>query len=161
MSGLIHSSVICRDNSGIFSFTLCGPSFFPSIQNPFQQQVNTISQGPCWGVKSDHGKGLPYQSVQFSSVTQSCPTLCDPMTHSTPGLPVHHQLPEFTQTYCLADRNLVDLGQGLNSFPPSFLPSNATLMNLMYIVDKTPVISCCGSLHKPLLLQTSVEFPGY
>jgi len=37
-------------------------------------------------------------SVQFSSVTQSCPTLCDPMNCSTPGLPVHHQLPEFTQT---------------------------------------------------------------
>ena len=34
-------------------------------------------------------------SVQFSSVTQSCPTLCDPMNCSTPGLPVHHQLPEF------------------------------------------------------------------
>ena len=39
------------------------------------------------------------QSVQFSSVTLSCPTLCDPMNRSTPGLPVHHQLPEFTQTH--------------------------------------------------------------
>ena len=38
-------------------------------------------------------------SVQFSSVTQSCPTICGPMNHSTPGLPVHHQLPEFTQTH--------------------------------------------------------------
>ena len=38
-------------------------------------------------------------SVQFSSVAQSCPTLCDPMNLSTPGLPVHHQLPEFTQTH--------------------------------------------------------------
>ena len=38
------------------------------------------------------------KSYQFSSVTQSCPTLCDPMNCSTPGLPVHHQLPEFTQT---------------------------------------------------------------
>ena len=38
-------------------------------------------------------------SVQFSSVTQSCPTLCDPMNCSTPGLPVHHQLLEFTQTH--------------------------------------------------------------
>ena len=38
-------------------------------------------------------------SVQFSSVTQLCPTLCDPMNRSTPGLPVHHQLPEFTQTH--------------------------------------------------------------
>ena len=36
---------------------------------------------------------------QFSSVAQSCPTLCDPMNHSTPDLPVHHQLLEFTQTY--------------------------------------------------------------
>ena len=35
---------------------------------------------------------------QFSSVAQSCPTLCDPMNRSTPGLPVHHHLPEFTQT---------------------------------------------------------------
>ena len=39
-----------------------------------------------------------FSSVQFSSVAQSCPTLCNP-TASTPGLPVHHQLPEFTQTY--------------------------------------------------------------
>ena len=38
-------------------------------------------------------------SVQFSSVAQSCLTLCDPMNCSTPGLPVHHQLPEFTQTH--------------------------------------------------------------
>ena len=38
-------------------------------------------------------------SVQFSSVAQSCPTLCDPMNRSTPGLLVHHQLPEFTHTH--------------------------------------------------------------
>ena len=38
-------------------------------------------------------------SVQFSSVAQSCPTLCDPMDCSMPGLPVHHHLPEFTQTH--------------------------------------------------------------
>ena len=37
--------------------------------------------------------------VQFSSVTQSCPTLCNPMNRSMPGLPVHHQLPESTQTH--------------------------------------------------------------
>ena len=39
------------------------------------------------------------EKVQFSSVVQLCPTLCDPMNHSTPGLPVHHQLQEFTQTH--------------------------------------------------------------
>ena len=37
--------------------------------------------------------------VQFSSVSQSCLTLCNPMDCSSPGLPVHHQLPEFTQTH--------------------------------------------------------------
>ena len=41
----------------------------------------------------------PVSTVEFSSVTQSCPSLCDPMDCSTPGLPVHLQLPEFTQTH--------------------------------------------------------------
>ena len=44
-------------------------------------------------------------SVQFSSVTQSCPTFCDPMNCSMPGLPVHHQIPQSTQTHvhCVGD----------------------------------------------------------
>ena len=42
---------------------------------------------------------LRSSKIQFSSVTQSCPTLCNPMNHNTPGLPVHHQLLEFTQTH--------------------------------------------------------------
>ena len=41
----------------------------------------------------------PLTQIQIRSVAQSCPTLCDPMNHSMPGLPVHHQLPEFTQTH--------------------------------------------------------------
>ena len=41
----------------------------------------------------------PINALQFSSVAQSCPTLCNPMNRSTPGLPVHHQLLEFTQTH--------------------------------------------------------------
>ena len=42
---------------------------------------------------------MSYGTVQFSSVIQSCLTLCDPMHRSMPGLPAHHQLPEFTQTH--------------------------------------------------------------
>ena len=42
---------------------------------------------------------IEYSWIQFSSVAQSCPTVCDPMDCSRPGLPVHHQLPEFTQTH--------------------------------------------------------------
>ena len=45
------------------------------------------------------GKALRYRRLQFSSVAQSCRTLCVPMDCSTPGLPVHHQLPELTQTH--------------------------------------------------------------
>ena len=44
-------------------------------------------------------RGQACFSAQFSSVAQSCPTLCDPTDRSTPGLPVHHQLPELTQTH--------------------------------------------------------------
>ena len=51
----------------------------------------------CYGL-STRQHGLMLSSVQFSSVTQSRLTLCDPMNRSTPGLPVHHHLPEFTQT---------------------------------------------------------------
>ena len=52
-------------------------------------------------VKPELVSTLPWvaASVQFSSVAQSCLTLCDPMNRSMPGLPVHHQLLEFTQTH--------------------------------------------------------------
>ena len=51
------------------------------------------------GLKLNIQKTKIMASGQFSSVAQSCLTLCDPMNHSTPDLPVHHQLPEFTQTH--------------------------------------------------------------
>ena len=54
---------------------------------------------PKLRIQLTHFFNLEYYSVQFSSVAQSCPTLCDPMNRSTPGLPVHHQLPELTQTH--------------------------------------------------------------
>ena len=51
------------------------------------------------GKKASWGTGIYMWYIQFSSVTQLCPTLCDPMNGSTPGLPVYHQLQEFTQTH--------------------------------------------------------------
>ena len=48
----------------------------------------------------EEGTLLYDMCIQFSSVAQSCPALGDPMNRSTPGLPVHHHLPEFTQTQC-------------------------------------------------------------
>src|SRR5574337_1635136 len=65
-----------------------------------------------------------YVSVQFSSVTQSCPTLCAPMNHSTPGLPVHHQPPEFTQTHVHRVGDAIQPSHPLSSpSPPAPNPS--------------------------------------
>ena len=63
-------------------------------------------------------------SVQFTSVTQSCPTLCDPMNHSMPGLPVHHQIPEFTQTHVHRVGDAIQPSHPLSSpSPPAPNPS--------------------------------------
>ena len=63
-------------------------------------------------------------SVQFSSVAQLCTTLCDPMNRSTPGLPVHHQLPEFTQTHVHRVSDAIQLSHPLSSpSPPAPNPS--------------------------------------
>ena len=63
-------------------------------------------------------------SVQFSSVTQSCPTLCNPMNCSTPGLPVHHHLPESTQTHVHRVDDAIQSSHPLSSpSPPAPNPS--------------------------------------
>ena len=63
-------------------------------------------------------------SVQFSSFAQSCPTLCNPMNRSMPGLPVHHQLPEFTQTHIHRVSDAIQPSHPLSSpSPPAPNPS--------------------------------------
>ena len=65
-----------------------------------------------------------YFLFQFSSVAQSCPTLCDPVNRSTPGLPVHHQLPEFTQTHAHRVGDAIQPSHPLSSpSPPAPNPS--------------------------------------
>ena len=67
---------------------------------------------------------LVAQSVQFSSVAQLCLTLCNPINPSTPGLPVHHQLPEFTQTHTHRVGDAIQPFHPLSSFsPPAPNPS--------------------------------------
>ena len=74
------------------------------------------------------GDSTPTDSICFSkyqirSVAQSCPTLCDPMNHSTPGLPVHHQLPEFTQTHIHRVSDAIQPSHPLASPSPAPNPS--------------------------------------
>ena len=59
--------------------------------------------------------------IQFSSVAQPCPTLCDPMNHSTSGLPIHHQLLEFTQTHVHRVNGAIQPSHLLLSPPPPAL----------------------------------------
>ena len=64
---------------------------------------------------------ISYNSDQFSSVAQSCLTLCNPMDCSTPGLPVHHQLPELVQTHAHQVGDAIQPSHLLLSpFPPAF-----------------------------------------
>ena len=64
-----------------------------------------------------HNKG----NYQFSSVTQSCPTLCNPMDYSMPGFPVHHQLPELAQTHVHWICDVIQPSHSLSSpSPPAF-----------------------------------------
>ena len=67
---------------------------------------------------------VSWDMYQFSSVTQSCPTLCDPMNCSTPGLPVQHQLLEFTQTHVHRVGDAIQPSHPMSSpFPPAPNPS--------------------------------------
>ena len=70
-----------------------GISWLPT----FAFQLPIMKRTSFGGVSSR--RSCRSSSDQIRSVAQSCPTLCDPMNHSTPGFPVHHQLPEFTQTH--------------------------------------------------------------
>ena len=76
--------------------------------------------------------------LQFSSVAQSCPTLCDSMNCSTPGLPVHHQLPEFTQTHVHPIKSVM---------PSSHLILCCPLFLLPPIPSSTRVFSSESILH--------------
>ena len=72
------------------------------------QKTKITTSGPItsWQIDGETTETVTdFISVQFSSVIQSGLTLCNPMNHSTPGLPVHHQLPESTQTHihCISD----------------------------------------------------------
>ena len=72
-----------------------------------------------------HGADNRY-AVQFSSVAQSCPTLCDPVDRSTPGLPVHHQLPEFTQTHVCRVGDAISFSVVPFSSCPQCLPASGS-----------------------------------
>ena len=101
----------------------------PEVSETFQQPRHTArlhkyyssvpfpaTKYPCWLVC--------WKQVQFSSAAQSCPTLCDPMNRNMPGVPVHHQLPESTQTHVHQVGDAIQPSHPLSSpSPPTPNPS--------------------------------------
>ena len=121
--------------------------------------------------------------IQFSSVAQSCPTLCNPMNCSTPGLPVHHQLPEFTQTHAHRISDAIQPSHPVvpfSSYPQSLPASDSFPMSqlfawggqsmkwlsffkkviLNYLLDNSHISVPLGSVIKGLLWSfDQVMFP--
>jgi len=88
---------------------------FPKLA--FQGEIVVPSHLYCWF----YFLNIQFSSVQFSLVAQSCPTLCNPMDCSTPGLPVHDQLLEFIQTHVHWVGNAIQPSHPLSSpYPPAF-----------------------------------------
>ena len=91
--------------------------------------------------KTDTHVHVPWlYKVQFSSVAQSCLTLCDPMDYSMPGLPVHHQLLEFTQTHVHWVSDAIQPSHPLSSLllPPSIFPSIRVFSNESVLCMRQP-----------------------
>ena len=76
------------------------------------------------------------RSDQIRSVAQSCPTLCDPMNPSTPGLPVHHQLPEFTETHVQRVSDAIQPSHPLSS-PSPLAPNPSQHQSLFQWVNSS------------------------
>ena len=92
-----------------------------------------------WIISDDDNKGV-ISSVQFSSVAQSCLTLCDPVNRSTLGLPVHHQLLEFTQTHVHQVSDAIQPSHPLSSpSPPASNPSQH--QRLFQWVNSSPEVA--------------------
>ena len=105
------------------------------LLNPGIETVSPVSAALWEDSLLLSSQGAPVSTVplnlldQIRSVAQSCPTLCDPMNHSTPGLPVHHQLPEFTQTHVHRVTDTIQPSHPL-SFPSPPAPKPSQHQNL-------------------------------
>ena len=102
-------------------------------------------------VRGCKGLGKAFSSVQFSSVAQSCPTLCDPMNRSTPGLPVHHQHLKFTQTHVHRVSDAIQPSHPRSSpSPPAPNPSqHQSLMETLFPRMGPPGCMALSFLHPP------------
>ena len=115
---VIHHSNKLKNKSHMI-ISIDAEKTFDKIQHPFM--IKTLQKAGIDRTYLNIIKAMYDSSVQFSSVPRSCLTLCDPMNHSTPGLPVHHQLPEYTQTHVHRVSDAIQPSHPLSS--PFLLPA--------------------------------------
>ena len=107
---------------------------------------NKMGQRLKWLILS--GMSIGCTSDQIRSVAQSCLTLCDPMNRSTPGLPVHHQLPEFTETHVHRVSDAILPSHPLSSpSPPAPNPSQHMKMCSASLIIRKTQIKIQGAKH--------------
>ena len=94
-----------------------------------------------------------YVTIQFSSVAQPYPTLCDPMNRSTPGLPVHHHLPEFTQTHVHRVRDAIQPSHPRSS-PSSPAPNPSQHQSLFQWVNSSHEVAKVLEFQQPHNIST-------
>ena len=119
-------TVACQIRHEILQARILEVVAMPSSRGSSQPGIEPGLMSPALagGSLSLAPPGKPLIYIQFSSVTQLCPTLCDPMNRSTPGLPVHHHLPEFTQTHIHRIGDAIQPSHPLLfPFPPAPNPS--------------------------------------
>ena len=121
---------------GILQSRILEEVAMPSSRGSSQPRDQTCVSGIAGRLFTAEPPGKPLQKIQFSSVTQSCLTLCDPMNRSTPGLPVHHQLLEFTQTHVHRVSDAIQPSHPL-SFPSPPAPNPSQLQSLFQWVNSS------------------------
>ena len=121
----IESVMPSTISSSVAHFSSCSQSLSPSGSFPVSWPFPS-------GGQSVGASASVLLINQFSSVAQPCLTLCNPMNRSTPGLPVHHHLPEFTQTYVHRVRDAIQSSPPqLSPFPPALNPSQHSALLTM------------------------------
>ena len=119
LTGGLCLSQSCRNTQDDGNSNSVWASMIPGSMNGVLQSINLVIK--CFCLQETHTISTHISLPKFSSVAQLCPTLCNPMDCSMPGLPVHHQLPKLAQTHVHRVNDAIQLSHPLSSpSPPAF-----------------------------------------
>ena len=135
------------------------------VKNPPVSSGDTRGMGSIHESGRSPGGGIYIYNIQFSSVAQSCLTLCDPMDCSTPDFPVHHQLQELTQTHVHRVSDAIQPSHPVFPFSShlqSFPASGFSPMSLFFTSGGQSILAKYPSNAYSILIEYSsnIEYPS-